>query len=628
MTSTDETGWRHGLLRFILTLVAVQALFWTMLALIGESPREYAFMRAHEVRDIYVQQLPGLTPSFHAPDPKSRQSFPLFPDTCHQGYKSPAYQITFNVKIQADIQQGLYIPWVSDNFEAYLNGRRIATPRGQFSLSPSREESRPYVVGIPQGFAQTGMNRMDLVVTRAGCKPYVETAYFGPLTPFKAYEKHMLLLGHYVPIMTAVTGALVALMALCLLPISGYSPQFTSLAAFMAALSLRALTFVWPGKGLDYTTFLTVNYLIHYLSLAAAVFFVQTWAGQPRRHMLWVGGIFTVFCISLVWVWSTGGDLYFLITNMLSPAATIMLTGYTVWSFYRLHHVRPVEARRAIILASLFLTSELYDAFVDILHVRRFIDAANYLPVVLIIAVAGQLTTRGYSLYRKAEAARVDLAAQVAQKEIDIRHSYDILHEQEKINAINMERQRLIRDMHDGIGGQLVSLMLQLKRQDLPREQVHQQVQAAVDDLRLVIDSMDSVGDSLDIALAIFRERLQPRLKSAGIVLDWHNHLEGAVQGFRPQEILHIYRILQEGVTNTMKYADATRVGLSVRPDGDKICIELNDNGSGFDLGAKTTGRRGLSHMEKRAKMLGAVLRIDSAPGKGTSIRFAIDHPI
>ncbi|MGA9659693.1 MAG: ATP-binding protein [Asticcacaulis sp.] len=258
---------------------------------------------------------------------------------------------------------------------------------------------------------------------------------------------------------------------------------------------------------------------------------------------------------------------------------------------------------------------------------RRFIDAANYLPMVLIIAIAGTLLTRGYRLYQQAEAARADLAVQVAQKELEIRQSYANLHEQEKLNAINTERQRLIRDMHDGIGGQLVSLMLQLKSHDLPREQVHQQVQGAIDDLRLVIDSMDSVGDSLDIALAIFRERMQPRLKAAGVALEWQNHLEGSVQGFRPQEILHIYRILQEGMTNTLKYAEATHVTLSLWPEGEKIRIDLSDNGKGFDMAAKLQGRRGLNHMQKRAHLLGADLRINSAPNEGTHLSFVIFRP-
>ncbi|MGA9659694.1 MAG: hypothetical protein WBQ60_11405 [Asticcacaulis sp.] len=298
--SRDGSAWKKNLWRLIGTILVVQGLFWTALIGIGETPREHAFVRSYEIQSVYVRPLRDLTPDFSPLDPASRQSFPFLPDSCYHGYKSPAYQFTFNVTASAGGDQALYMPWISDNFETYLNGRLVATPRGTFSQTPSREERRPYLVGIPRSALQAGDNRMDLVVTRTGCTPYIQTAYFGPLKPFRAYEKHMLLLGHYVPIITAITGALVALMALCVLPISGYSPQFVSLAAFMGALSLRALTFVWAGNGLDYTTFLTAIYMVHYLSLFAAAFFVQTWTGQPKRHLIWAGGLFLVFCGGLL----------------------------------------------------------------------------------------------------------------------------------------------------------------------------------------------------------------------------------------------------------------------------------------------------------------------------------------
>ncbi|MBW8880586.1 MAG: hypothetical protein JF615_03920, partial [Asticcacaulis sp.] len=284
--------WNDGAARLIVVIAVVQLLFWGSLVLIGETDKERADMASYEVHDIYVHALPGLTPDFGPRDLKTKQDFPFLPGPCYHGYHSPAWQFSFDVKADTHVSQALYVPWISDNFEAYINGRLIATPRGTFGLKPSREERRPYLIGVPGDLMQPGTNRIDLVVTRDGCTPYVQTAYFGPLEPFKAYERHMVLLGHYVPIITAVAGALVALVALCLLPISGYSPLFATLAAFMASLSLRAYAFVWAGNGIDYTTFFTLVYLIHYLALATSAFFVQAWTGQPARHGWWFTGIF------------------------------------------------------------------------------------------------------------------------------------------------------------------------------------------------------------------------------------------------------------------------------------------------------------------------------------------------
>ncbi|ESQ93341.1 hypothetical protein ABAC460_01150 [Asticcacaulis sp. AC460] len=621
---TVAAVWQHRFVRLALGILGAQILFWGTLFLIGETEKEHLNMKSWEVGEIYVHPLPGLDPDFGARDEAHRQTFPVEPGDCYRGYHSPAYQISFDVKGDEYVNWALYLPWVSDNFETYVNGRLIATPRGQFSLTPSREERRPFLIGIPRDLMEPGTNRVDLVVTRSGCVPYVQTVYFGPLEPFKAYESHMVLLGHYVPIITAVAGGLVALVALCLLPISGYSPLFASLAAFMAALALRAFAYVWAGNGIEFTTFFMVVYLIHYLCLATAAYFIQAWTGQPRHHTRWFAAIFAVFAAVFAAVWWPGGEVYALVTQVLNPVSLLLVSGYTIWSLWRMAPSRPGEAGRAIVLMSLFLSSELYDALIPIFGVRRFIDAAYYLPIVLIAAVAGHLAVRGYRLYR-------DLAVQVAEKEVEIRASYARLQEQENLNAIHTERQRLIRDMHDGIGGQLVSLMLQLKGKAVPQERVHQQVQAAVDDLRLIIDSMDSVGDSLDIALAIFRDRMQPRLKAAGIRFVFENRLDGEVQGFRPQEILHIYRILQEGMTNILKYAGAKTVRLEIEAgdDAETIRLRLSDDGVGFDVEARpeTEGGRGLNHMHKRARTLGGELTVTAAPGLGTVLTLTVKRP-
>lgn len=82
---------------------------------------------------------------------------------------------------------------------------------------------------------------------------------------------------------------------------------------------------------------------------------------------------------------------------------------------------------------------------------------------------------------------------------------------------------------------------------------------------------------------------------------------------------MHIYRIIQEGVNNALKYAEASKIELSVEQKEQKLKLIINDNGKGFDEDEVELGN-GLFNMEKRAEAVGGRFEIESEVGKGTSL--------
>ena len=80
-----------------------------------------------------------------------------------------------------------------------------------------------------------------------------------------------------------------------------------------------------------------------------------------------------------------------------------------------------------------------------------------------------------------------------------------------------------------------------------------------------------------------------------------------------------IYRIIQEQLNNILKYADATRIDVSIRQRENRLCIQVKDNGKGFDPRQKKTGI-GIANMTSRVNVLGGVIQIDAAPGKGCAL--------
>jgi len=83
-----------------------------------------------------------------------------------------------------------------------------------------------------------------------------------------------------------------------------------------------------------------------------------------------------------------------------------------------------------------------------------------------------------------------------------------------------------------------------------------------------------------------------------------------------------VYRLLQESMANSRRYANASRPKVSVQRSGDYILVEVSDQGAGFDpQAALASGRLGLPLMRERVRVLGGDLDVVSAPGQGTTIR-------
>jgi signal transduction histidine kinase len=80
-----------------------------------------------------------------------------------------------------------------------------------------------------------------------------------------------------------------------------------------------------------------------------------------------------------------------------------------------------------------------------------------------------------------------------------------------------------------------------------------------------------------------------------------------------------LYRLVQEGLTNIVRHADAGNVHVTLRERGPEVTVEVHDDGRGFDPGAGGAGV-GLVGMRERIALVGGTLQIDSAPGQGAVI--------
>ncbi|MCW5648514.1 MAG: hypothetical protein KIS62_02080 [Ramlibacter sp.] len=213
-----------------------------------------------------------------------------------------------------------------------------------------------------------------------------------------------------------------------------------------------------------------------------------------------------------------------------------------------------------------------------------------------------------------AAAARLNntLEQRIEQRSAELVRTHERLRQLERDTAVAQERERLMRDIHDGVGSQLITAMTGIERGRLSQDEAAGLIAQCIDDLRLVIDSLDPEQRHAGDALAMLRYRMQPKFEAAGLQPHWTIGPQAVAMA--PGELLHLVRIVQEALTNVLKHAGATRVWVSFAATGaDGWCLEVRDDGPGpIAQAPRAAGGRGLGNMARRASQLAA--RWESGP--------------
>jgi signal transduction histidine kinase len=200
--------------------------------------------------------------------------------------------------------------------------------------------------------------------------------------------------------------------------------------------------------------------------------------------------------------------------------------------------------------------------------------------------------------------------------------------QRQRLAAAEAERQRWARELHDETLQSLSALRVGLstaKRSGKP-EVLEKAVAGAIDHLEegitnlraLITDLRPASLDELGAAAAI--QALGERAERHGIDVDVSIDLATGKTRHIPEIETAMYRIVQEALTNAAKHGQAERAVVEVHEDQTDITVSVRDDGTGFDPSDHSDGY-GLLGMHERVQLLDGAFEIDSAPGRGTTIK-------
>lgn len=205
---------------------------------------------------------------------------------------------------------------------------------------------------------------------------------------------------------------------------------------------------------------------------------------------------------------------------------------------------------------------------------------------------------------------------------------------QKELNRVSSEIQietlnNLGRELHDNIG-QLLAVT-KIHADNVSEDQTSESsvelsniIDQVIKEVRHLSRSLNTEGfDELGFEkkLKLEADRIN-KLKGIEFSLTTKNDISFSLNKNRG---IMLFRIIQEFISNTLRHSRADKIGFSIEGDSDEIKITGKDNGVGFNLNesGKSLGS-GIKNMKNRAKLIGAILQIESVPDKGTKIEITI----
>jgi signal transduction histidine kinase len=208
-------------------------------------------------------------------------------------------------------------------------------------------------------------------------------------------------------------------------------------------------------------------------------------------------------------------------------------------------------------------------------------------------------------------------AAEQHRKNIRLQRSYFL----NEIDILEKERSRIASELHDGFASSLLVIRLALLRLNVNEEEqklvanANQQLEQLTGQLSQIIQNLrPKMLDKKGLGFVLHHYFDNIRLVS-GLDCEFNYKL---IHDIKPPADIHIYRIVQEIVQNTVKHARASHFRMELKERKRILYIISQDNGIGFNTNNITTEGLGLRSIRSRIKMLGGELQCTSSPEKGT----------
>lgn len=510
----------------------------------------------------------------------------------------------------------IYTVGMRNNFTIFINGNEVFR---NFANSSDSKNSwyRPFLIGLPEGVLKPGTNEIlihaysnetvgvgrIIMGSHSTLKEYYETKFFWQITAPMAASFALLLIG-----------------ALAFLFWLGRRQE-------IELLWLSISTGLWFLRNHQYFSetipfnialYSTLPvYATFFASVASAAFYFYFIKLPHRKQIIFLMFLGGIPLIVIDVFLGTSDQLFYY-------ATTVIILYVASLAFMELIRQSHVERRLLGFGMMMMPVPNFYDLIMAITYggdgSKTYLSPFGGLFFTIFFLISfgkrtldafAYLGTSNLVLEHRIAETRAELAASEAERQDMIVG-----------RALANERGRLMQEMHDGIGSNLITALAIARNQNQPEATI-KTLNRAINDLKITVDSLEPVEGDLVVLIGNLRHRMAGDLRDAGIICKWEVQECKTLPWLDAANALHVLRVFQEAIGNALVHSGASEIRIGCKESYHEgiagITSYVADNGSGFDLNAETQGK-GVSNIHARARSLHGTSDCESRIGVGTVI--------
>lgn len=535
-----------------------------------------------------------------------------------------ASQATFTINPANDRPRAVYLPLHEGRVVASLNGQALPRlgPREPAEIDRYRSAT---VLKLPDGVSDAAALKLAAEQVRwpVGLGP----VFVGPQRDLQEFaERSARSISGINLIMPVVTSLGLAL-GLVLIFLSGSPARYAYATGFLVCSMLaendRILTLAR----------ISLRHFENYVGVAYCAFLllaIGEWWDRPvaerRRIMMGAVAILAVLIGSDLWFGMGSPKTALLrVIAFVVPMATAL--GYWLTQIVRNWRSAAEEAMAAAACTLLGLIASLF----NILRLYGSLESDTLLLVMFQTKILGGLALlalygtslwyeyhRYASLRREAQALNRIVSGGNLSADLEARKLKDEIERR----AVSEERLRMTRDLHDGLSGQLLSLLLKARSGNIAASEVEHEVERSLADLRMIAAAIDDSEGALSGALETFRLRSIRQTAASGLELVWRQAPALADETLPPRSQLDLMRAMQEALTNALRHSGGKTVAFDLDSDGQSISVAISDDGIGLGSAlASGVAGAGMRNIRHRIEKHGGTSKWQAGPdGDGLSV--------
>jgi signal transduction histidine kinase len=535
--------------------------------------------------------------------------------TSKEGKRVVWYRLRFTSMSADGGAWAIYLPRVAMTATVFLNNEFVGAT-GNSTQPDGRYWNRPLLISSLTPHVTQGENllliRVQAMHDEAGG---LGPVYVGDAATLSRAHFWRWLLQVLLPEITSVAVLLTcAFTGLLWLKLRNPADGLFTLAGLswsLRAIDYYATSLPLSGGAIQLVVAVLAQWFVVFLVLLICELLNQN--SRLVRRLLWSSG-WIASCMMVMTSSPSAPDLARGIHfgAMLTEAAAIG------WLIFRLRKSVPLHGKRYLVALTMILLLGIHDLLqrFDLISFDQP-RLAHLGALLLVLMLASVVFHRYVVAARLMVAQNKELDERVRQRTHELESLYQSRVTEEKVQAGLRERERIMRDMHDGLGAQLTLAISSLMLSSPNIKDVRSHLQDCMLDLRLMLDSLEPIETDLSSVLGNLRYRLEPTLRSKGIRLIWKVSAITTPVPMNAQFVLNVQRIFQEAFANVVKHSNATEVSFTAFTEpgvmGGDVVMQLTDNGSPApDL---ASAGHGLANMHQRAALIGGKLNVAVSPG-------------